>query len=69
MLRRREKFCCLGVLQNIIDDAPKDDSFYQYADTLLGSNKQVVELWKMNDGITRLEHSFEQIADYIEKNL
>jgi hypothetical protein len=73
------KYCCLGVLCRIVGLPISEDGMSIDGEKFGGywalgrfmSNEQMTVLWNMNDGLdtcTRV-HSFEEIADYIEKNL
>lgn len=79
-LRTKEGFCCLGVLcevaglqisegGNAVIGAPVHGDDYQPIYDVIGA-ENAPELWKRNDGHSGHDpHTFDEIADYIEKNL
>lgn len=67
-------YCCLGVLRDLCSDSiPSDDGTLlpardEMADFI--GREEMYSLVARNDGTEgQKEHSFEEIADYIEKNL
>jgi hypothetical protein len=80
-LRSEEnRYCCLGVLCEVMNvqvpivksGFPLLDAYgplYDRVKSTVGE-EAMAELWKLNDGVDhRREHSFPEIADYIEANL
>jgi hypothetical protein len=81
-LKCGDSYCCLGVLCEVagleiepkygngIVDVPFGQDDYGPIYKLLGSSDVAKELWNRNDGLQEHpQHSFSEIADYIEKNL
>jgi hypothetical protein len=76
--RDRETNCCLGVLCRVMRQPREDWEAYGELDSCWGSvyedalatgltDKNMLTLMQMNDGIDRKQSSFEEIANHIEK--
>lgn len=64
------RFCCLGVLCRVMGQSTKEpggigDNWMAVSDVIPDGDTQR-DLWRMND---IQDKSFDEIADYIEKNL
>jgi hypothetical protein len=78
-LRKNGRHCCLGVLCELTGleisqggmmvAGPYEKDDYEPIYKLLGSVDVAQALWRRNDGNGERQHSFPEIADYIEKNL
>lgn len=71
--RSNGRFCCLGVLCDVrgttIEADRRNEEAYQSIAEFLGED-QMTELWYRNDGAHgHYQHSFGQIAEWIEANL
>jgi hypothetical protein len=71
------KYCCLGVLCQVAGLTINDDGLaagdegYANLGKIIDAPEKLSVLWNMNDGTDSINrsYSFEEIADYIEKNL
>lgn len=75
-LKSNNAFCCLGVLADLVGvkfdkfDYPKLHGWDGNYNTLLPIDEPTsVVLYEKNDGVGQHEHSFDEIADFIEANL
>lgn len=62
-LREDDRFCCLGLACEILNNSTMDYYFIKYK---MLNNDVATTLIKMNDFDNK---SFKQIADYIEENI
>lgn len=81
-LKSGNNYCCLGVLCKVaglqietehgngVVGVPYGEDDYGPIFTLLGSSDIAEQLWNRNDGLRdNRQHSFDEIASYIEANL